>query len=121
MRPDGRTVEVVTSTALTRPARMSPWRARIDLAFGHALRLLALGPLADARPQIYRFLADRYWRLADWHAANGHERTARRLRARGDYYWGVGGGEDPPPAAVAAAMAIPRRASLFWAVWTLPG
>jgi hypothetical protein len=105
---------------MTAPSRrepqMSPWEARVDVAFGHGLRLLASGRLAEARPDICLFLADRYWRLADWHAAKGHERRARRLHARGDRFWVAGGGEDPPPLAVAAAMPIPRRPSITWAV-----
>lgn len=88
----------------------------MDLAFGHGLRVLAVGSLAQARPDIYLFLADRYWRLADWHASRGRERTARRLRARGESFWLAGGGQDPPPLAVAAAMPIPRRPSVTYAV-----
>jgi len=84
----------------------------MDVAFGHALRLVAVGPLAEARPALYLFLADRYWRLADWHQLRGRERAARRLRRKGDHYWLAGGGEDPPPVAVAAAMPIPRRPSI---------
>jgi hypothetical protein len=95
---------------------MSPWEARADLAFGHGLRVLAFGTLAEARPDICLFLADRYWRLADWHAAQGHEATARRLRVKGDRYWIAGGGQDPPPLAVAAAMPVRQRPSLTWAV-----
>jgi len=88
----------------------------MDVAFGHALRLVAVGPLAEARPEFCLFLADRYWRLADWHQLRGRERAARRLRRKGDRYWLAGGGEDPPPVAVAAAMPIPRRPSVTWVV-----
>jgi len=103
-----------------REARISPWEARADVAFGHGLRLIAVGRLAEAQPDIYLFLADRYWRLADWHASKGRERTARRLRAKGDRYWLAGGGEDPPPIAVAAAMPIPQRPSITWAARPRP-
>jgi len=95
---------------------MSPWEARADIVLGHGLRVLASGTFAEARPDIYLFLADRYWRLADWHAAKGHERRARRLRARGDQFWIEGGGQDPPPLAMAAAMPVPRRPSITSAV-----
>lgn len=109
-----------TGANTTREPRMSPWEARVDLAFGHGLRVLAFGNLAEARPNICLLLADRYWRLADWHAASGHERRARRLRGRGDRFWIAGGGQDPPPLAVAAAMPIPRRPSITWAVGNRP-
>src|SRR6185436_6763273 len=92
--------------------------ARADVAFGHGLRVLASGSLAEARPEICLFLADRYWRLADWHAGKRHERRAHRLRARGDRFWVEGGGQDPPPLAVAAAMPIPQRPSITRAVAT---
>ena len=105
---------------MTAPSRrepqMSPWEARVDVAFGHGLRALASGRLAEADPDICLFLADRYWRLADWHATKGRVRRADRLRARGDRFWIAGGGEDPPPLALAAAMPIPRRPSITWAV-----
>src|SRR5438046_2285818 len=48
--------------------RVPPWEARMDVAFAHLIRILAVGRLAEAKPEVCLFLADRYWRLADHHA-----------------------------------------------------
>ena len=96
---------------------MSPWEARVDLAFGHALRIIAVGPLAEAKPEVCLFLADRYWRLADHHGVRGRERAALRLERKAVRYFAEGGGEHPPPVAIAAAMPVPRRPRITWAVY----
>ena len=95
---------------------LSPWEARFDLAFAHALRIIAVGRLAEAEPELCLFLADRYWRLADHHGIRGRERAARRLARKAERYFAEGGGEHPPPVAVAVAMPVPRRPSITWAV-----
>ena len=95
---------------------VSPWEVRMDVAFAHLIRILAVGRLAEAKPEVCLFLADRYWRLADHHAFKGRQRAARRLPIKAERYYAAGGGEDPPPLAVAAAMPVPRRPEITWAV-----
>jgi|SRR5712692_203239 len=95
---------------------VTPWEARMDVAFAHVLRILAVGRLAEAKPEVCLFLADRYWRLADHHAFKGRQRAARRLQIKAERYYAAGGGENPPPLAVAAAMPVPRRPEITWAV-----
>ena len=100
---------------------VSPWEARMDVAFAHLIRILAVGRLAEAKPEVCLFLADRYWRLADHHAFKGRQRAARRLQIKAERYYAAGGGEDPPPLAVAAAMPVPRRPEIIWAAARPPG
>jgi hypothetical protein len=88
----------------------------MDVAFAHLIRILAVGRLAEGKPEVCLFLADRYWRLADHHAFKGRQRAARRLRIKAERWYAAGGGEDPPPLAVAAAMPVPRRPEITWAV-----
>jgi hypothetical protein len=94
---------------------VSPWQTRFDLAFAHGLRLVGWGELAEVRPDLCLFLADRYWRLADYHRVQGRERAARRLEQKAERYFVEGGGEDPPPTAVAVAMPVPTRPRITWA------
>ena len=100
---------------------VSPWEARMDVAFAHLIRILAVASLVEAKPEVCLFLADRYWRLADHHAFKGRQRAARRLQIKAERYYAAGGGEDPPPLAVAAAMPVPRRPEIIWAVAKPPG
>jgi hypothetical protein len=93
---------------------------RMDVAFAHALRVVARGRLAEARPDVCLFLADRYWRLAAHHASRGRIRAARRHEAKAERYYVSGGGEHPPPLATAAALPVPSRPAL-WAFAGRPG
>src|SRR3989442_326231 len=95
---------------------LTPGESRKGGAFAQLLRILAVGRLADAKPEVCLFLADRYWRLADHHAFKGRQRAARRLQIKAERYYAEGGGENPPPLAVAAAMPVPRRPEITWAV-----
>ena len=74
---------------------------------------------ATPKPEVHRFMFDRYWRLADHHDRRGAERRAARLRALAEYHYRAGGLDDPPPA-VAVAMPVPVRPRLTWAVAAPP-
>src|SRR6058998_600068 len=95
---------------------VSPWEARMDVAFAHLIRILAVASLVEAKPEVCLFLADRYWRLADHHAFKGRQRAARRLQIKAERWYAAGGGEVPPPLAVAAPMPDPRRPEITGAV-----
>lgn len=86
---------------------------RADVAWGRALLALARD---DARPELHYFLFDRYFRLAEHHRRRGREARADRLRRVAEWHLERGGHEPPPAVAAAAALPVPRRPALTWAV-----
>jgi hypothetical protein len=90
-----------------RPAApQSVWSVRWDL---WSIRLLLRLALASGRgephPDVHRYLADRYARLAHHHQRAGRTDRAHRLRARSVHHRSLAGDDGPP---YAAAMAMPR-------------
>jgi hypothetical protein len=84
----------------------SAWRLRWDLwSVKLLLRLAHASGRGQPRPEVHRFLADRYARLAGCHQRAGHSDRARRLRAMSARHLEMGGDDGPP---YAAAMATPR-------------
>lgn len=90
----------------------SLWRLRSDLAWAKKTLLwVARTPAGgEPKPEIHRFLADRYERLASYHAARGRPRRARDLGSKAAYHRQRGGFDDSPRA-VAMAMPIPKAPS----------
>jgi hypothetical protein len=60
------------------------------------------------RPEVHRYFADRYARLAYHHRRLGHTARANSLWAKSLRHWHWGGGDPIPPTA-ALAMPAPRR------------
>jgi hypothetical protein len=88
--------------------RETVWRLRYDVLSGRLLLFLAQAEArGELRPDVHRFLAHRYdrlaahWRSAGWarHAASLAVKSRRHVEAAGD--------DDPPPA-VAVGMPRPR-------------
>ncbi len=89
----------------------SAWRLRYDLAWANSLLWVARTPTgAEPKPEIHRFLADRYERLADHHSMRGRTNRARELGKKASYHRSRGGFDDSPRAA-AMAMPIPQAPS----------
>jgi hypothetical protein len=90
--------------------RASAWRLRCDVL---STRLLLAVAQAEARgelrPDVHRFLADRYHRLAAHWQAAGWARHAAALTAKARHHADAAGDDDPPPA-VAVGMPRPRPA-----------
>jgi hypothetical protein len=83
----------------------SVWRLRWDLwSIQLLLRVAMAGGQGEPRPEVRRYLADRYARLAECHRRAGRREAARRLQAKSEAHWSSG--DDGPP--FAAAMAMPR-------------
>ena len=90
-------------------ASTSVWQLRIDLVSARALLWVATASgTGEVKPEVYRYLGDRYRRLADHQVRRGRPRTAERLAAKARWYFRLGGEEDPPPTAAAAMPAPPR-------------
>lgn len=101
-------------------SKLSPLQLRVDLVWAKGLLWLASSSrFATPKPEVHRFMFDRYWRLADHHKRHGAMGRAARLRALAEYHYQAGGLDDPPPA-VAVAMAVPSRPRLTWAVAAQP-
>jgi hypothetical protein len=88
----------------------SAWRLRYDLAWANSLAWVARTPAGELKPEIHRFLADRYERLAQLHALRGRLQRARKLDGKAAYHRSRGGFDDSPRAA-AMAMPIPQAPS----------
>ena len=89
-----------------RSPRPSAWRLRWDLLWGRLLLGLTQAEhRGELRPEVHRFLADRYARLADDRRAHGWTARADRLAARARDHAQRAGGDDLPPA---CAMGLPR-------------
>ena len=96
--------------------RESPWRLRFDLASARVLLWFAgSGRVGDPTPEVHRYLADRYARLATYHHGRGHQAAAQRLWDCAEFHHGLAGPDDPPPA-VAVAMPGPQRPTFTEAV-----
>jgi hypothetical protein len=95
------------------------WRIRIDLASARVLLWVATASRAgEVKPEVHRYLGDRYWRLAHHHFHRGHNRWAERLESKARWHLRLGGGDDPTPSA-ALAMPVPRRPTLTRAIGRL--
>src|SRR2546425_10037222 len=93
-------------------AEISPWVLRLDLVSGRALLwVVEVLRAGEAHPEVYLYLADRYWRLAAHCERRGRSRRAQRLAAKARHYLG-----DPLPPAAALAMPVPRRPSFTAAI-----
>ena len=96
------------------------WGLRADLMTTHALLLIvAARNDADLRPEVHRYFADRYARLAHYHRRRGNTRRANALFAKSLRHWHRGGGDPAPPAA-ALAMPVPRRPTFVEAIGFRP-
>ena len=97
-------------------AQLSPWVLRFDVVSGRALLWIVTTRRAgEVHPEVYLYLADRYWRLAAHYEKRGRPRKAQRLAGKAKQYLDLGGGDPLPPAA-ALAMPIPRRPSFTAAI-----
>lgn len=89
-----------------RPPRPSAWRLRWDLLWGRLLLGLTQAERRGALwPEVHRFLAERYARLADDRDARGRSAQAERLAAKAREHAARAGDDDLPPA---CAMGLPR-------------
>jgi hypothetical protein len=90
------------------PVPPSPWRVRSDLAWARGLLWFAQSGSGGREPKrdVHLFMADRYGRLADYHAGRGSEEKARRFALRAEWHYRAAGPDDPPQA-VAIAMPVP--------------
>jgi hypothetical protein len=94
----------------------SAWRLRFDLLFTRAMLWFAgAGRTGEPTPEVHRYLADRYARLATYHHGHGHQAAAQRLWGCAEFHHGLAGPDDPPPA-VAVAMPVPQRPTFTDAV-----
>ena len=94
----------------------SAWKLRYDLAWAKSLLWVAHTPAGgEPKPEIHRFLADRYEKLAEYHALSGRRRRAQELGKKAEYHRQRGGFDDSPRA-VAMAMPIPQEPSHVSAV-----
>ena len=92
------------------------WRIRIDVASTRMLLWVATASrVGEVKPEVHRYLGDRYSRLAHHHSHRGHYRRAERLEAKARWHLRLGGGDDPTPSA-ALAMPVPRRPTLTRAI-----
>src|SRR5439155_17556849 len=74
-------------------AQVSPWVLRFDLASGRALLWIVTARRAgEVYPEVYLYLADRYWRLAAHYEKRGRPRKAQRLAGKAKQYLDLGGG-----------------------------
>ncbi len=96
----------------------SPWRLRLDLLSSKLLLWLAgAGRTGDPTPEVHRYLADRYARLANYHEGRKHSTAARRLWDIARFHFSLAGPDpDDLPPAVAMAMPIPKRPAFTDAV-----
>jgi hypothetical protein len=93
----------------------SAWRLRYDLAWANSLLWVARTPAGgEPKPEIHRFLADRYEGLARHHASRGRAQRARALGEKAAYR--SRGGSDDSPRAAAMSMPIPQALSQTSAV-----
>ena len=89
----------------TPPPSPSVWRLRWDLLWGRLLLWVTHAESrGELRPEVHRFLADRYARLAEDRHAHGRT-NADRLAARARHHAERAGDDDRPPA---CAMGLPR-------------
>jgi hypothetical protein len=96
------------------------WQLRVDLMTTHALLLvIAARRNAALRPEVHRYFADRYARLAHHHRRRGNARRANALLARSLRHWHLGGGDPVPPRA-ALAMPVPRCPTFVEAIGFWP-
>src|SRR5438046_9058467 len=80
-------------------AEISPWVLRFDLVSGRALLwVVEVRRAGEVHPEVYLYLADRYWRLAAHYERRGRPRWAQRLAAKANRYRELGAGESGPRA-----------------------
>ena len=90
------------------PPPTTVWQIRADLAWARGLLWFATGGgrWGEPKPDVHIFLADRYARLAAYHAKLGAMAKAKELSLQSDFHYRAGGLDDPPRA-VAIAMPVP--------------
>lgn len=98
-------------------------RLRIDIFVTHLLLSVAkAGKSGEPNPDVFYYLGDRYWRLAEIYRRHGASERARQLQDTAEWYlresgwWGAG-----PPYGGALAMPIPKRPSFAAAIGWRPG
>ena len=85
----------------------SVWGLRYDVLSARVLLGLSLAESrGEVRPEVHRFLADRYGRLAAHWRESGWRRHATALERKAWRHQAAAGDDDLPPA---ASMAMPRR------------
>ena len=91
------------------------WQIRTDLAWAHGLLWFATGGgrWGEPKADVHLFLADRYGRLAAYHAKRGAIAKAKELSLKSEFHYHAGGLDDPPRA-VASAMPVPDPIRLIW-------
>lgn len=86
-------------------------RLRIDIFVAHLLLIVArAGKSGEPNPDVYYYLGERHWRLAEIYRRHGASDKAVRLQLKAELYLRASGfwDGDPPPAA-AMAMPVPKR------------
>ena len=84
----------------------SAWRLRADLLSARLLLALSLAESrGELRPEVHRFLAERYEALAAHWRRRGWTAHAAGLARKAQLH-AAAGADDPPPA---AAMGLPRQ------------
>src|SRR5207253_11451979 len=90
-------------------AEISPWVLRLDLVSGRALLwVVEVLRAGEVHPEVYLYLADRYWRLAAHYERRGRSRWAQRLEAKAKRYLDLAGCDLPPLSAALALSISPR-------------
>lgn len=99
-----------------RGKRDSPWHLRFELVSTRVLLWFAgAGRVGDPTPEVHRYLANRYARLATYNEGCGHQAKADRLWECAEFHHSLAGPDDPPPA-IAVAMPVPQRPTFTDAV-----
>jgi hypothetical protein len=93
----------------SRIAPQSRWSLTADVLSARFLVWVAKwGRDAELTPEAHAFFYDRYYRLAAYHRAKGHVRSAARLQTKAREHCAP---DDGPP--YAAAMAVRARRASF--------
>jgi hypothetical protein len=90
-----------------------------DIFVAHLLLVLAkAGKSGEPQPDVYYYLGDRYWRLAEIYRRHGVSEKAERMQDQAEWYLRASGGWDggPPQPAAAMAMPIPKRPTFTAAI-----
>jgi len=88
----------------------------VDIATTHTLLfIVAVRSNVSLRPEVHRYFADRYARLAYHYRRRGNARRANSLLTKSLKHYALGGGDPLPPAA-ALAMPVPRCPTFMEAV-----
>lgn len=90
------------------------WRSEIALV-RIAVFLISQPDPFELSPDLHRFFADRYLRLAHYHRERGRTDRATRLYEKACEHWHAFDPDEPPPA-MAAVMPVPIPPIFTWAV-----